>query len=954
MNNLSNDSSLSSRKYDDLIKKCKVEKGSKFTHTRIPDRNMGAYGGLFNINYNDTFWNLYHENVFKNKNKEYLTEKQLIEDGPLLVDVDLRYETSVKSRQHSKEHIIDLIVLYASKLNEIYKIEPSQEINVYVMEKYEINLLDDKTKDGIHFVFTISMHKAEQVILRKKIINDIGQIWDNLPITNTFDEVFDEGITKGFVNWQLFGSRKPGHKAYELSYYYTLIYDNEEDSWDLKENNVSKLNILEHLPLMSARNSNNKRFELLDNEYLLSAIEKEKLDISSKEHKKPKINMIGTNIDLEQCDFSKIVDTKQLDTLLQSFLDNLSHNEYEVKETHQFTMILPESYYEEGSFNKWIRVGWALKNTHEKLFLSWMKFSSQSSSFDFRDVETYYNMWKLFDYKNSDGLTNRSIMYWAKADNKISYSKIRKETISYYIEQTLESILNKEKVGEFDLANVLYQMCKDQYICVSVKNNQWYEYQDKKNKWYEIDSGNTLRLKISKDMHDLYMQKADDLINLLAKMEQSGNDTDTIVSNLKVRSSKLGDICVLLKTTSWKNNIMKEARDIFYDNDFIQKVDANPYLLCFNNYVIDFKTKTYRKGRPDDYISKSTNIDYIPLNKLKGPHPLDKTITYEETIKELYEFINALFPNEELRGYMWEHLSSVLIGTNDNQTFNIYTGSGANGKSKLVELMGKALGDYKATVPITLITQTRNTIGSTSPEIVQLMGVRYACMQEPSKGDKINEGIMKEITGGDPLVGRALFKDSVTFIPQFKLVVCTNVLFEIKTNDDGTWRRIRVCDFMSKFNDDPYQDEIRFPKSNFPYQFKIDRQLDRKFNIWAPIFASILVDLAFKKEGKVKDVPIVTAVSDKYRNSQDYLSEFAKEKIVRKRDTKMKKTELLEEFKNWYISNYGRNNLPNGKEITDYCDKMFGKCCRGRWMNVSIVYDDDDSDDEVVEDVPIE
>ncbi len=954
MNNLSNDTSLSSRKYDDLIKKSKVEKGSKFTHTRIPDRNMGAYGGLFNIIYNDTFWNLYYENVFKNKNKEYLTEKQLIEDGPLLVDVDLRYETSVKSRQHSKEHIIDLIVLYASKLNEIYKIEPSQEINVYVMEKYEINLLDDKTKDGIHLVFTISMHKAEQVILRKKIINDIGQIWDNLPITNTFDEVFDEGITKGFVNWQLFGSRKPGHKAYELSYYYTLIYDNEEDSWDLKENNVSKLNILDHLPLMSARNSNNKRFELLDNEYLLSAIEKEKLDITSKEHKKPKINMIGTNIDLEQCDFSKIADTKQLDTLLQSFLENLSHNEYEVKETHQFTMILPESYYEEGSFNKWIRVGWALKNTHEKLFLSWMKFSSQSSSFDFRDVETYYNMWKSFDYKNSDGLTNRSIMYWAKADNKISYSKIRKETISYYIEQTLESILNKEKVGEFDLANVLYQMCKDQYICVSVKNNQWYEYQDKKNKWHEIDSGNTLRLKISKDMHDLYMQKADDLINLLAKMEQSGNDTDTIVSNLKVRSSKLGDICVLLKTTSWKNNIMKEARDIFYDNDFIQKVDANPYLLCFNNYVIDFKTKTYRKGRPDDYISKSTNIDYIPLNKLKGPHPLDKTITYEETIKELYEFINALFPNEELRGYMWEHLSSVLIGTNDNQTFNIYTGSGANGKSKLVELMGKALGDYKATVPITLITQTRNTIGSTSPEIVQLMGVRYACMQEPSKGDKINEGIMKEITGGDPLVGRALFKDSVTFIPQFKLVVCTNVLFEIKTNDDGTWRRIRVCDFMSKFNDDPYQDEVRFPKSNFPYQFKIDRQLDRKFNIWAPIFASILVDLAFKKEGKVKDVPIVTAVSDKYRNSQDYLSEFAKEKIVRKRDTKMKKTELLEEFKNWYISNYGRNNLPNGKEITDYCDKMFGKCCRGRWMNVSIVYDDDDSDDEVVEDVLVE
>ena len=310
--------------------------------------------------------------------------------------------------------------------------------------------------------------------------------------------------------------------------------------------------------------------------------------------------MIETNIDLEQCDLSKISDAKQLHTLMQAFLENLSHNDYEVKETHQFTMILPESYYGEGSFNKWIRVGWALKNTHDKLFLTWMKFSSQSSGFDFRDVESYYNMWKSFDYKNSDGLTNRSIMFWAKTDNYNTYTNIRKETISYYIEQTLESIINKDKVGEFDLANVLYQMCKDQFICVSVKNNQWYEY--KKNKWHEVDSGNTLRLKISKEMHDQYMQKASDLIEVIAKMEQSGNDTDTIVSNLKVRSSKLGDICILLKTTSWKNNIMKEARDIFYDKDFIQKIDANPYLLCFNNYVIDFKTRTYRKGRPDDYI----------------------------------------------------------------------------------------------------------------------------------------------------------------------------------------------------------------------------------------------------------------------------------------------------------------------------------------------------------------
>ena len=82
---------------------------------------------------------------------------------------------------------------------------------------------------------------------------------------------------------------------------------------------------------------------------------------------------------------------------------------------------------------------------------------------------------------------------------------------------------------------------------------------------------------------------------------------------------------------------------------------------------------------------------------------------------------------------MWDHLASCLIGTNLNQTFNIYTGGGSNGKSVLVELMSRCLGDYKSVVPVTLITQNRNTIGSTSSEVVQLMGTRYAVMQEPQK-----------------------------------------------------------------------------------------------------------------------------------------------------------------------------------------------------------------------------
>ena len=306
--------------------------------------------------------------------------------------------------------------------------------------------------------------------------------------------------------------------------------------------------------------------------------------------------------------------------------------------------------------------------------------------------------------------------------------------------------------------------------------------------------------------------------------------------------------------------------------------------------------------------------------------------------------MQQLFPDEELRKYMWQHLASTLIGVNTNQTFNIYTGHGSNGKSMLVKLMGKCLGDYYGTLPITLVTQKRNSVGSTSSEVVQLKGKRYVVMQEPSKGDKINEGIMKEITGSDPLQCRGLYKDSVTYIPQFKLAVCTNTLFEIKSNDDGTWRRIRVCDFTSKFTENPYEDEVKFPKEVYKHQFKIDKRLENNFDKWAPILLSMLVEMAYKLQGDVTDCKMVLASSNQYREGQDYLAEFAKDKIEKKTGRKIKKIELQESFKQWYNINYGKN-IPKIRELHEFMDKRYGAYRRGGWNNVGIIYDDDEEED---------
>ena len=594
-----------------------------------------------------------------------------------------------------------------------------------------------------------------------------------------------------------------------LSYIYEVSKKDDSEDWDIYEIKKQDFDILKNFKQLTARNLVNSNFQIqesMKNQYdslkqtTKNTLKKKKLVVKSYK------GGGGGGGRGEEIDYQNISNEQELDELIENSIVNIDSLQYEIKETHLYTMALPVQYWGENSFYKWIRVGWALRNTSFKLFLTWVKFSSQWEKFSFSDVPELFARWCNFDAANPDGLTNRSIIYWCQQDSLNMYKSIRFETIDYFVQESIEF------ATDFDLANILYHIYKDRYICVSIKNNIWYEYYG--NLWREIDSGNTLRLQISKEMWNKFFEKSQQITARLIQLESESEEW----KKLKVINQKISTISAYLKKTNIKNNIMREARELFYDRDFMEKLDSNPYLICFNNFVIDFKKKEHRKGRPEDYLSKCTNIDFITdLSK------------YSSVQNEILAFMEQLFPENKLNKYMWEHLASCLLGTNDNQTFNIYTGSGANGKSKLVELMAKCMGDYKATVPITLITQKRNTIGSTSSEVAQLIGTRYAVMQEPSKGDKINEGIMKEITGGDPIQARALFKDSITFTPQFKLAVCTNTLFDIASNDDGTWRRIRVCPFKAKFTANPGNDP-KFSLEDYPYQFLIDKNLDEKFD----------------------------------------------------------------------------------------------------------------------------
>jgi P4 family phage/plasmid primase-like protien len=898
----------------------KKEGDLSITHTRIGDKKK-IFGGAYSISEDQMseFYKLYYHHIFTEKVPEYLTEKQNKVEGPILIDFDFRYNISVKKRKHNSGHIIDIIDLYTSKLKDMCKIT-TELFPIYVFEKPTPNIVetDNITKDGIHMIIGVNMSHQAQLYLRKLVLKEIGQVWSDLPIINSWESVLDEGISAGYTNWQLYGSRKPGNQAYQLMLAYDAKYDESDNEFEFIKKDLKQFDYEKEFCKLSAQYTDHHKFALSDNVMTeIKESEKKPKKLASKK-KHTKLNIICNT---DSLDFTKITDEQTLDSYIKVMLESVNALDYFIKESHDYVMILPEKYYEQGSYDKWIRVGWALHNTDDKLFLTWMKMSQKAKGFKFGDIGYYYDMWQNMPYK-ADGLTYKSIMYWAKNDApKEEYEAIHTETVDYFISETIKG------ATEFDLANVLLQLYKDRYVCVSVRNNIWYEF--KQHRWGEIDSGNTLRLSISKEMHQLYIEKIWDAIEHSKNLD----DNDPNKEKIDKRTSILSDIAKMLKKTNHKNNIMREGRELFYDPNFLEKQDENSHLMCFKNGVFDFKEKLFRAGKPEDYITKSTNMNYTPIDKINKTH-----------LAEVEKFIEQLFPVPALRNYMWNHLASTLIGTNENQTFNIYTGSGANGKSALVDLMSKVLGDYKGTVPITLITQKRQSIGGTSSEIVQLRGVRYAVMQEPSKGDKINEGIMKEITGGDPIQGRALFKETVTFVPQFKLVVCTNTLFDISDTGDGTWRRIRVCDFMSKFLNEPMEKDPDYD-ANHKYNFPKDKKLPLKYKNWEAPFMSKLVEIAKQNNGVVQDCDIVLCKSNAYREDQDHLSEFVKEKVEFREGGKIKKMEIYETFKQWFSLQYGRG-APKGKDLYQFMDKKFGKFTKGAWQNVCIIYETEEEDTE--------
>jgi P4 family phage/plasmid primase-like protien len=488
------------------------------------------------------------------------------------------------------------------------------------------------------------------------------------------------------------------------------------------------------------------------------------------------------------------------------------------------------------------------------------------------------------------GLGIGTLYMWARQDNPTRYNEI--------LRRDLRRLIYDSKSGTHtDVARVVHHMYQYEYVCASIKTRCWYEYRN--HRWHPSDSACSLRVRMSNEVWKEYVNAAGEISSRIYTLTDQEE-----MERLHKLVTTLHGVANKLKTTNFKDNVLRECGEMFYIEKFEERLDSNPALIGFENGVYDLDAMEFRDGRPEDYISFSTGNMYTPYD---NSHPC---------VAGIRTYLAQVLTKPTIREYVMKLFSTFLHGAIKEQKFHIWTGSGSNSKSKLVELYEKAFGDYCCKFPITLLTMKRAASNATTSELARAKGKRFASLQEPSEGEQINCGFMKELSGGDKIMARSLFKEPIEFVPQFKMLLLCNHLPVVPSDDGGTWRRIRVVEFTSRFVDNPV-DENEFP---------IDTELSNKLEQWKAHFMSMMIEYykLYKAEG-ITEPEEVTACTREYKRQNDHIADYIHNCLDKKDGGFISLNDAFSELKAWVKDdNIPIPKMPTKADLEKYLVKALG------------------------------
>ena len=870
------------------------------THTSIGDP-PGSWS--IDTEYLLYFYKIYSKACFKYNVDLHLTEKHL-EYSPILIDLDFRYDDKHPERLFNIDFIQKIILLYNKIITSCYENIEEEHLKSYILLKdnpiYDTN--SNKYKDGIHIIYPNLVTKPDiQKYFRRSIIidykNDLKNIFSTIHCINEFSDIFDDKVIYD-TNWQLYGSKKPNNIPYKLKYILDSHGNLIEDDI-LKPTYENNYKLVE---LFSIRNKSETKLILKNSNSKMEKWLKENSEniikkIQNKTYTKKQVKRNINEVKI----YGKSGNQENLD-YIKELVDNC----------------LAEK--RADSFDSWIKTGILLHNIDYGLLDTWITFSKKSQKFKEGECEDKWDTLPVSNNKNlncvNSELSIGTLIYWCKEDNLESYNKIyNKFNKDVGANSTLYKLLYKSaSAAHTDVANVIYRYYNGfghseeiRFMCYNITKKLWCEYKQSMHRWIEDteeNAGHCMRHTFDLDIYRLYTVEYDKhLSDKISKAIDEGDDE--ILENLQKHKEKMFKLSNQLKITSFRDTLLKECCNRFILKGCRDLLDTNLDLISFSNGVYDLENGLFRDGRPSDYISISTNLEYSTYS-YKSPE-----------IIELQTIISQILPIKPVREYFLHILSSCLSGKQWFEKFFVLTGSGSNGKSKLIELIQNTLGDYAHQMNVSALCSKRGASNAADPELAMLRGRRFVTFQEPSKDEPINVGKLKEWTGGDTIQCRELYKGPIKFKSQAKWFLICNDIPDVNSDDDGTWRRLTVINFPSKFL-------ARADMTGRDYEYERINDMKDKLESLKEPFMWLLLDYyksfqqLMKTTGLVEPPEIIESTNNE-RKKNNPIKQFIDDRIVysANKSDKFTITEIYNVFRNFMVdSGHNIKLLPKRNEFS--------------------------------------
>ena len=421
----------------------------------------------------------------------------------------------------------------------------------------------------------------------------------------------------------------------------------------------------------------------------------------------------------------------------------------------------------------------------------------------------------------------------------------------------LKECLNRNEKGDAELFVRMFGKA----VAFDHGSKAWNIWRD--HYWEEDKKREVLGLVMNQEA-DVYFREAENL------RKQNDKDAEKLATEYSRRA-------VALRTKHRAENVLYDAGGepaIALAGD---EWDHSPDLLAMKNGVVDLQTGLLQNGRQEDYIRFHVPVDWKGLD---CPCP-----TWEKFIGDIFNwdaemiaFIQRLF-GYATTGHTREHRLPIFWGE-----------EGRNGKTTLFETLRNLLGDDLCiSIPTDTLMDTRRSGDSTQPFLYELRGKRLAYASESKDGQKLNLGLIKQLTGGDTLNVRTLYTRPVRFQPTHKIMLLTNHRPTIPADDPATWERILLIPMLMRFVDHPTQPN--------------ERQKEDLRDKLRPEASGILTwlvrgNLEWRKQGLNPPASVLVATNE-YREEEDTLAQFLAETYDEFKDDERQAKCVYDDYLAW-------------------------------------------------------